>query len=104
MLTSPLAFTILIFENPKSLNPQRSLTHRSQAKILRMSNDPQGAIAVLQRALEAPQTFVQADTLVRSFSFFVFFDSVSFLYEMLSRLYVGRATAFSSFIYAPLRC
>jgi hypothetical protein len=37
-----------------------------QAKILRMSNDPQGAIAVLQRGLEAPQTFVQADTLVSS--------------------------------------
>ncbi|KAJ7339876.1 hypothetical protein DFH08DRAFT_812255 [Mycena albidolilacea] len=36
-----------------------------RAKILRMSNDPQGAIAVLQRALEAPQTFVQADTLMR---------------------------------------
>jgi hypothetical protein len=31
-----------------------------------MSNDPQGAIAVLQRGLEAPQTFVQADTLVSS--------------------------------------
>ncbi|KAF8208015.1 hypothetical protein K438DRAFT_1961526 [Mycena galopus ATCC 62051] len=30
-----------------------------------MSNDPEGAIAVPQRGLEAPQTFVQADTLVR---------------------------------------
>jgi hypothetical protein len=44
---------------------ERSLTHHTQAKVLRMSNDPQGAIAVLQQALEAPQTFVQADALVR---------------------------------------
>jgi hypothetical protein len=43
-----------------------------QAKILRMSNDPQGAIAVLQRALEAPQTFVQADTLVSYILFLLF--------------------------------
>ncbi|KAJ7851276.1 hypothetical protein B0H14DRAFT_3451468 [Mycena olivaceomarginata] len=38
---------------------------RYPAKILRTSNDSRGAIAVLQRALEAPQTFVQADTLMR---------------------------------------
>jgi hypothetical protein len=44
---------------------ERPLTHHIQAKVLRMSNDPQGAIAVLQQALEAPQTFVQADALVR---------------------------------------
>jgi len=31
-----------------------------------MSGDAQRAIAVLQRALEAPQMFVQADTLVRA--------------------------------------
>jgi hypothetical protein len=43
-----------------------------QAKILRMSNDPQGAIAVLQRGLEAPQTFVQADTLVSYMLFLLF--------------------------------
>ncbi|KAJ7339870.1 hypothetical protein DFH08DRAFT_1013377 [Mycena albidolilacea] len=36
----------------------------AQAKIVRMSNDPKGAIAVVQRALETPQTFVQADTLL----------------------------------------
>ncbi|KAJ7148347.1 hypothetical protein C8R46DRAFT_1010091 [Mycena filopes] len=44
--------------------PTGALWLLNRAKILRMSNDPQGAIAVLQRALEAPQTFVQADTLL----------------------------------------
>ncbi|KAJ6566692.1 hypothetical protein B0H19DRAFT_1138397 [Mycena capillaripes] len=44
--------------------PTGALWILNRAKILRMSNDPQGAIAVLQRALEAPQTFVQADTLL----------------------------------------
>ncbi|KAF8192215.1 hypothetical protein K438DRAFT_1970030 [Mycena galopus ATCC 62051] len=39
-----------------------TLVNAPQAKILRMSNDPEGAI-VLQRGLEALQTFVQADTL-----------------------------------------
>jgi hypothetical protein len=58
---------------------ERSLTHHAQAKVLRMSNDPQGAIAVLQQALEAPQTFVQADALVRPscFPFSAFFFLVS---------------------------
>ncbi|KAF7354120.1 Mitochondrial outer membrane protein [Mycena venus] len=44
--------------------PTGALWILNRAKILRMSNDPQGAIAVLQRGLEAPQTFVQADTLL----------------------------------------
>jgi len=32
----------------------------------RLSGDAQGAIAVLQRGLEAPQAFMQADTPVRA--------------------------------------
>jgi hypothetical protein len=52
-----------------------------QAKILRMSNDPQGAIAVLQRGLEAPQTFVQADTLV-SYILFLLSNLPSFLHPL----------------------
>ncbi|KAF7358809.1 Mitochondrial outer membrane protein IML2 [Mycena sanguinolenta] len=44
--------------------PTGALWILNRAKILRMSNDPEAAIAVLQRGLEAEQTFVQADTLL----------------------------------------
>ncbi|KAJ7290503.1 hypothetical protein C8J57DRAFT_1276000 [Mycena rebaudengoi] len=44
--------------------PTGALWILNRAKIMRMSNDATGAIAVLQRGLEAPQTFVQADTLL----------------------------------------
>ncbi|KAJ7478215.1 hypothetical protein FB451DRAFT_1241639 [Mycena latifolia] len=53
-----------IVDSIEARYPTGALWILNRAKILRMSNDAQGAIAVLQRALEAPQTFVQADTLL----------------------------------------
>ncbi|KAJ6492103.1 hypothetical protein C8R45DRAFT_990405 [Mycena sanguinolenta] len=44
--------------------PTGALWILNRAKILRMTNDPEAAIATLQRGLEAPGTFVQADTLL----------------------------------------
>ncbi|KAJ7203157.1 mitochondrial outer membrane protein IML2 [Mycena pura] len=53
-----------IVDSIESRYPTGSLWILNRAKILRMSNDAPGAISVLQRGLEAPQTFVQADTLL----------------------------------------
>ncbi|KAJ6492116.1 hypothetical protein C8R45DRAFT_1096157 [Mycena sanguinolenta] len=47
--------------------PTGALWILKRAKILRTTNDPEAAIAVLPHGLEAPGTFVQADTLVRGF-------------------------------------
>ncbi|KAF7358800.1 Mitochondrial outer membrane protein IML2 [Mycena sanguinolenta] len=44
--------------------PAGALWILNRAKVLRMSNDPEAAIAVLQRGLQAEQTFVQAETLL----------------------------------------
>ncbi|KAJ7081147.1 hypothetical protein B0H15DRAFT_940506 [Mycena belliarum] len=53
-----------IVDSIEARYPTGALWILNRAKIMRMSNDATGAIAVLQRALEAPQTFVQADTLL----------------------------------------
>ncbi|KAF7358792.1 Mitochondrial outer membrane protein IML2 [Mycena sanguinolenta] len=44
--------------------PTGALWILNRAKVLRMSNDAEAAIAVLQRGLQAEQTFVQAETLL----------------------------------------
>ncbi|KAK7036209.1 mitochondrial outer membrane protein [Favolaschia claudopus] len=53
-----------IVDGIESRYPTGSLWILNRAKILRMSHDAEGAIAVLKKGLEAPQTFVQADTLL----------------------------------------
>ncbi|KAJ7637765.1 outer membrane protein Iml2/Tetratricopeptide repeat protein 39 [Mycena rosella] len=53
-----------IVDSIEARYPTGALWILNRAKILRMSNDAAGAIAVLQRGLEGPQTFVQADTLL----------------------------------------
>ncbi|KAJ7473170.1 mitochondrial outer membrane protein IML2 [Mycena galericulata] len=53
-----------IVDSIEARYPTGALWILNRAKILRMSGDAPGAIAVLQRGLEGPQTFVQADTLL----------------------------------------
>ncbi|KAJ7098898.1 hypothetical protein C8R44DRAFT_747967 [Mycena epipterygia] len=56
--------TRVFFSKIEARYPTGALWILNRARILRMSGDAQGAIAVLQCGLEAPQTFVQADTLL----------------------------------------